>query len=105
MVENMGVEVGIATPSLTVIYNSGLVVAILNSGNQPTSGNVGSVRDVSSMVANVEVAVGIVSPAHYVQSLFPLPVSVAAILNLVGGRHCQQCHMQVRPGRKCGGKS
>ena len=62
------------------------MVAILNSGNQPTSGNVGSVRDVSSMVANVGVAVGIVSPAHCGQLLFPLPVSVAAILNLVSGR-------------------
>ena len=57
----------------------------MNSGNQPTSGNVGSVRDVSSMVANVGVAVGIVSPAHCDQLLFPLPVSVAAILNSVGG--------------------
>jgi len=39
----------------------------LNFGNQPTSGNVGSARDVSGMVANVEVAVGIVSAAHCVQ--------------------------------------
>ena len=62
------------------------MVAILNSGNQATSGNVGSVRDMSSMVANVGVAVAIVSPAHCVQQLFPLPVSVAAILKSVGGR-------------------
>ncbi len=38
------------------------------------------------MVANVGVAVGIMSPAHCGQLLFPLPVSVAAILNSVGGR-------------------
>ena len=59
---------------------------ILISGNQPTSDNVGSARDVSGMVANVVVAVGIVSPAHCVQSLFPLPVSMVAILNQVDGR-------------------
>ncbi len=38
------------------------------------------------MVVNVGVAVGIVSPAHRGQQLFPLPVSVAAILKSVGGR-------------------
>ena len=40
----------------------------------------------SGMVANVGVAVGIVSPAHCVQKLFLLPVSVAAILNSVDDR-------------------
>ena len=40
----------------------------------------------SDMVENVGVAVGIGSQAHSVQKLFPLPVSDAAILNLVGGR-------------------
>ncbi len=60
---------------------------ILISGNQPTSDNVGSAWAVSGMVANVGVAVGIVSPAHSVQELFPLPVSVAAILNSVDDRH------------------
>jgi len=51
-----------------------LAVAILNLGNailisgyQPTSGNVGSARDVSSVVVNVGIAVGIVSPAQCVQ--------------------------------------
>ena len=39
------------------------------------------------MVANVGVAVGIVSPAHFVQCVFPLPVSVAGILNSVVGQH------------------
>ncbi len=38
------------------------------------------------MVANVDVAVGIVSPADCVQQLFPLPVCVAAILNSVDDR-------------------
>ncbi len=61
------------------------MAAILNSGNKPTSGNVGDDWDVFSMVVNVEVAVGIVSPAHCGKKLFPLPVSVAAILKSVGG--------------------
>ncbi len=90
MVENTGVEVGIAGPSITVekLYPLPvLAVAILNVGDKPTSRNVGSTRDVSGVVANVGVAVGIVSPADCVQWLFPLPVSVAAILNLVSGRH------------------
>ena len=39
------------------------------------------VKDVSGLVANIAVAVGIVSPSHGVQSLFPLSVTVAAILN------------------------
>ncbi len=38
------------------------------------------------MVANVGVAVEIVSPAHFVQWLFQLPVSVAAILNSIVGK-------------------
>ena len=48
-----GVVVGIATPFLTVqkLFQLPRVVAILNSGNQPTSGNVGSVMNVSGMVA------------------------------------------------------
>ena len=69
-----------------MISSSGLVAAILNSGNQPTSGNTGSVRNVSSMVANVRLAIGIVSPAHCIQKLSPFPVPVAAILNSIGGR-------------------
>ena len=55
----------------------------LEFGNQPTSRNVGIVRDVSDFVVSVDVAVGIVPPAHCVQMLFPLPVLVAAILNSV----------------------
>ncbi len=53
--------------SADVISTSGLAVAILNFGNEPTSGNVGSVRSVSGMVANVWVTVRIVSPAHFAQ--------------------------------------
>ncbi len=52
---------------LKFISTSGLAVTILNYGNQPTSGNVRSGRDVSGRVANVGVAIGIVSPAHCVQ--------------------------------------
>ena len=33
------------------------------------------------MVGNVEIAVGIATPSLAVQKLFPLPVSLAAILN------------------------
>ncbi len=62
------------------------MAAILNSGNQPTSSNVGDAWDVFSMVVNVGIAVGIVSPAHCGKKLFPLTVSVAAILKSVGGR-------------------
>ena len=85
MAENMGVKVVIAghLHRSKVISTSGLLVAILNSGNQPTSGNVESVRDVSSMVAKVEVAVGIVSPARCIHYLFSLPVYVTVILNSV----------------------
>ena len=76
------------------------MVAILNSGNQPTSGNVGSVRNVCSMVANVEITV---SPARCVHYSFSLPVSVTVILNSVvdeqskNAGQCRQCHMHVGP--------
>ncbi len=39
-----------------------------------------------SMVVNVGVGVAIVSPAHCGKKLFPLPVSIAAILNSVDDR-------------------
>ena len=55
------------------------MVAILNSGNLPTSVSISSVTDVCGMVENVGVAVGIESQAQSVQLLFPFPVSVAAI--------------------------
>ena len=57
IVKNMGVKVEIAASSLITFqlffFIYGLVAAILNSGNQPTSGNAGSVRNVSSMVVNL----------------------------------------------------
>ena len=59
---------------LKVNSTSGLGVAILNSGNQSTSGNDGSVRDVSDMVANVGVKFGISPLSIFIQKLFPLPV-------------------------------
>ncbi len=103
LVENVGVKVEIASTVISnrskVISTSGLVAAILNSGNQPMLGNTVSVRNVSSMVANVWVAVCIVLPAHCILQLFPRPVSVAAVLNSV----CQ-CHIQVGPDRKSGGR-
>ncbi len=56
------------------------MATVLNSGNYPTSVSIGSVTDVSGMVANVGVAAGIGSQAQSVQFVFPFPVSVAAIL-------------------------
>ncbi len=62
------------------------MAAILNAGNQSTSVSVRSVRDVFGRIENVRVAVGIVSPPHFGQRLFPLLVSVTAILNSVNDR-------------------
>ena len=53
----------------------------MNSYNQSTSGNVGSVTGESGTGANVGAGVGIVSLAHSVEQLFQLPVLVSAILN------------------------
>ena len=49
MAENMGVEVGIVVhfSPFKSISTSGLVAAILNSGNQPKSSKVVGVMDVS----------------------------------------------------------
>ncbi len=94
MVENMGVEVGIAAPSLTVQKLFPLPVwlpAILIFGSlssstnvdqrRRTSGSVPSVKSKSSVVENVGTAFGIALHTTTVQELFPFPVSVAAILN------------------------
>jgi len=100
----MGVEDRIAAPFLTAeqLFSLPLSVVILSSGNQPTSGNVGSVRD-----ANLWAAVGIESPAHCVQFYFhfrfpwpPFEFGQRPTSENVG--QCRQCHIQVRPGRKCG---
>ncbi len=78
MTENMGVEVGIAAPSVTlrlkVISTSGLMAAILNFGSRITSGNVRGDIVKSGMVDNMGIAVGIAALSVAVQKLFPLPV-------------------------------
>ena len=51
----------------------------MNSGNQPTSGNVGSVRDVSGMVENVGVAVW----SFVVRSLHSIVNSIVVSLKSV----------------------
>ncbi len=68
-----------------VISTSGLVAAILNFASRPTSDNVDSVISESGMAENMGVEVGIAMPSLPVEKLFRLPVSVAAILNSVGG--------------------
>ncbi len=60
--------------------------ATLNFGSQPTSDNVDSVIPESGTADNMGVKVVIAAPSPTVQKLFPLPVSVAAILNSVDGR-------------------
>ena len=79
MIENMGVEVGIAAPSHTVEKLFPLpvsVAAILNSVDdrrREMSGKVGSVISLSSLVENVAVDVEIASLSQAVQKLLPLP--------------------------------
>ena len=63
------------------ISTSGIMAAILNFGSETMSGNVRSNIFKSGMVENVGIAVGIPMPSLAVQKLFPLPVSLAAILN------------------------
>jgi len=56
------------------------MAAILNFGSGTMSGNVRSDIFRSGMVDNVRIAVGIATPSLAIQKLFPLPVSLAAIL-------------------------
>ena len=63
------------------------MAAILNFGNRPTSDNVNRVIYELGMVENMGVEVGIATPSLTVEKLFPLPVSVAAILNSADSRH------------------
>ncbi len=58
----------------------------MNFGSRPMSANVDRVISESGMVENMGVEVEIATPSLTVKKLFPLPVSVSAILNLVGGR-------------------
>jgi len=87
----MGVEVGIASPSLTAQKLFPLPLwlpAILNFGSLPSSTNVdqrrrtsGSVTTKWGVLDNVGTAFGIALHTTTVQKLFLFPVSVAAILN------------------------
>ncbi len=79
MVENVGVAVGIASPSISVQKLFPLPVSWLTF-ELPVSDNVGSVIFGSGMVENVGVAVGIASPSVSVQKLFPLSVSTSGFV-------------------------
>ena len=77
MVKNMGVEVGIAAPSINVEELFLLPVSmatILNCGGRPTSDKVDWVIYMSGMVKNMGVEVGIAPPSITVKKLFPLTV-------------------------------
>ena len=67
-------------------------------GSRPMSGNVHSVISELGTADNMGLEVGIAVPSLTVHKLFPLPVSVAVILNSVSGRRgnveqCRQCHV------------
>ena len=83
VVANVGVDVEIASPFLSVqklFLLPACVVAILRFPCPPTSGHVVSGISESGMVENVGVAAEIASPSLAVQRLFLLPVCVVAIL-------------------------
>ena len=76
------------------ISASGLMAVILNFSSRTTSGNVRGDIVKSGMVDNVGIAVGIATPSLAVKKLFPLPVSLAAILNfgsLPSSTNVDQC--------------
>ncbi len=73
MVDNVGVAVGIAAPSLAVQKLFPLPVsltAMLNFGSRTTSGTARSDTVKSGMVNNVRIAVGIAAPSLAVQEFF-----------------------------------
>ncbi len=84
MVDNVGVAVGIAAPSLAVqtlfplpVFagrHLGLWWSIIVYQRRSTSGSVPSVKSKSGVVGNVGVAFEIVSLASAVQKLLPVPV-------------------------------
>ena len=83
-VENVGIAVGIASLTLSAqllfplpVSTSGSVSDISGFRWWTMSGCVCSAISRSGMVENVRVAVGIASPTHSVQLLFPLPVSTS----------------------------
>ena len=87
MVENVGVAVGIPSPSVSVqklvplpVSASDSVADIMCSRCRLMSENVGSVIFGLGMVENVGFAVGIASLSVSVQKLFPLPVSTSGFV-------------------------
>ena len=75
MVDNVGIAIGIAAPSLVIQKLFPLSVSlavILNFGSRTMSGNVRSDIFKSGMVDNVGIAAGIVTPSLAVQNIFPL---------------------------------
>ena len=86
MAENIEVKVGIAVPPLNVeklIPRPALWSPSLISVKRKRR----AMSGVSAWSQNVGIAVGIMSPAHCVQLVLPLPVSVAAIFISVVGHH------------------
>ena len=72
MVENVGIAVGILLichPVPEIQCTSGFQSAILTSGSQLASGNVGIVTNESGVVENVGVAVGIMLISHSVPEI------------------------------------
>ncbi len=84
VVDNVGVAVGIAAPSLVVqklfplpVFagrHLGLLWSAIVYQRRSTSGSVPSVKSKSYMVGNVGVAFDILSLSTAVQKLFPVPV-------------------------------
>ena len=86
MVDNVGIAVGIATPSLALksyihfrfCWPTSLISVMYNAivdQRRLTSGNVLSVTSKSGVVENVGAAFGIASQLAIVQKLFSVPVS------------------------------
>ena len=87
MVQNVGLAIGIASPSLSVQKLFLLPVCVVdirvpNAGFRfrPTSGRVASGISVPDVTENVGVAVEIASPSLSVQKLFLLPVSTSGFV-------------------------
>ncbi len=82
MLENVGVAVGIASPSVSVQNLFPLPVSwpTFEFPMSVMSADVGSVIFCSGVVENVGVAVGIAAKSVSVQKLFPLPVSTSGFV-------------------------
>jgi len=113
MVANVGVAVGIAYPSISVLklfpFRFPLQVSwpTFAFRCRPMSDNVGSVKLWSGIVENVGLAIGIASISVSVQKLCPLPVSWTAFALLMSADvgQCGRCQIRVGHGRKCWGKN